>query len=56
MRLVSVGLTNPEIAQHLTLSIFTVQTHLRTIFSKINVKTRVAAVRYLFEHNIEIRS
>jgi DNA-binding NarL/FixJ family response regulator len=52
LRLVSVGLTNPEIAEHLSLSIYTVQTHLRSIFSKINVSTRSAAVRYAFEHSL----
>ncbi len=52
LRLVTVGLSNPEIARHLTLSVLTIQTHLHTIFSKINVKTRAAAVRYVFEHNL----
>ena len=37
---------------HLTLSVLTVQTHLHSIFSKINVKTRAAAVRFVFEHNL----
>jgi DNA-binding CsgD family transcriptional regulator len=52
LRLVSVGLTNLEIAEHLSLSVNTVQTHLRSIFSKINVSTRSAAVRYAFEHSL----
>jgi DNA-binding CsgD family transcriptional regulator len=52
LRLVAVGLTNPEIAEHLSLSIHTVQSHLRSVFSKINVKTRTAAVHYVFEHNL----
>jgi DNA-binding CsgD family transcriptional regulator/tetratricopeptide (TPR) repeat protein len=52
LRLVAVGLSNPEIAAHLSLSVFTVQTHLRAILSKLGVKTRVAAVRYAFEHGL----
>jgi DNA-binding NarL/FixJ family response regulator len=52
LRLVAVGLTNPDIAEHLSLSIYTVQSHLRTIFSKLNIGTRSAAVRYVFEHNL----
>jgi predicted ATPase/DNA-binding CsgD family transcriptional regulator len=52
LRLVAVGLTNPEIAEHLTLSIYTVRAHLRSIFGKIDVKTRTAAVHYVFEHNL----
>jgi predicted ATPase/DNA-binding CsgD family transcriptional regulator/Tfp pilus assembly protein PilF len=52
LRLVMVGLSNPEIAEHLSLSIFTVQAHLRSIFSKINVKTRAAAVHFAFEHSL----
>jgi predicted ATPase/DNA-binding CsgD family transcriptional regulator len=52
LRLVAVGLTNPDIAEHLSLSIYTVQTHLRSVFSKIDVKTRTAAVHYVFEHNL----
>lgn len=52
LRLVAVGLTNPGIAAYLHISINTVQTHLRSIFSKVNVTTRAAAVRYAFEHNL----
>jgi ATP/maltotriose-dependent transcriptional regulator MalT len=52
LRLVAAGLTNPGIASHLHVSINTVQTHLRSIFNKIDVKTRGAAVRYAFEHGL----
>ena len=52
LRLVAVGLTNADIAQHLSLSVLTVQTHLHSIFSKIDIKSRAAAVRYVFEHNL----
>jgi DNA-binding CsgD family transcriptional regulator len=52
LRLLAVGLSNPEIAEHLILSVFTVQSHLRSIFSKINVKSRAAAVHFAFEHSL----
>jgi ATP/maltotriose-dependent transcriptional regulator MalT len=52
LRLLAVGLSNPEIAEHLSLSVYTVQSHLRSIFSKINVKTRAAAVHFAFEHSL----
>jgi ATP/maltotriose-dependent transcriptional regulator MalT len=52
LQLVAAGLTNPGIAAHLHLSMGTVQTHMRSIFSKINVNTRAAAVRYAFEHSL----
>jgi predicted ATPase/DNA-binding CsgD family transcriptional regulator len=52
LQLVAAGLTNPGIAEHLHLSMSTVRTHLTSIFSKINVHTRAAAVRYAFEHRL----
>src|SRR4029078_5263094 len=52
LRLVAAGLSNPDIAGYLTLSIYTVQTHLRSIFSKIDVTNRATAVRYVFEHSL----
>jgi DNA-binding CsgD family transcriptional regulator/tetratricopeptide (TPR) repeat protein len=52
LQLVAAGLTNPGIASHLNLSIGTVQTHMSSIFSKVNVNTRAAAVRYAFEHSL----
>ncbi len=52
LRLIAAGLTNPSIASYLHVTINTVQTHVKTIFSKINVNTRAAAVRYAFENNL----
>lgn len=43
--LLVVGLTNKEIAERLVLSHRTVQAHLYSIFSKLNVTTRSAATR-----------
>jgi DNA-binding CsgD family transcriptional regulator len=38
--LVTEGLTNPEIAERLTVSPWTIQTHLKRIFKKLGVRGR----------------
>jgi predicted ATPase/DNA-binding CsgD family transcriptional regulator len=45
LRLVAMGLSNREVAEKLEVSPRTVGAHLANIFSKLNVKTRTAAVR-----------
>lgn len=45
LQLLAAGLTNTQIAERLTLSTYTVQAHLRSIYSKLGVTTRVAAAR-----------
>ena len=45
LKLVASGLTNVQIAEHLTLSPLTVNAHLRSIFNKLDVKSRTAAAR-----------
>ncbi len=45
LRLVALGLSNREVAEKLEVSPRTVGAHLANIFSKLNVKTRTAAVR-----------
>ena len=45
LQLLAAGLTNSQIAERLTLSTYTVQAHLRSIYSKLGVSTRVAAAR-----------
>ena len=49
LRLVARGLTNQEIADQLVLSKRTVETHLHSVFSKLDVTTRTAAVRAALE-------
>ena len=44
LRLLATDLTGPEIARQLFLSINTFRTHCRHIFTKLDVKTRRAAV------------
>jgi LuxR family maltose regulon positive regulatory protein len=45
MRLLATTLTGPEIARHLFVSINTLRTHTKHIFTKLDVTTRRAAVR-----------
>jgi DNA-binding CsgD family transcriptional regulator len=52
LRLVAVGLTNPQIAEKLFLSSHTVNSHLTTIYSKLGVTSRIEAVRYALEHKL----
>jgi DNA-binding CsgD family transcriptional regulator len=52
LRLVALGLTNPQIAEKLVISPQTVHAHLRSIYSKLGVTTRSAATRFAVEHQI----
>jgi LuxR family maltose regulon positive regulatory protein len=44
LQLISEGLTNPEIAARLILSLYTVKTHTRNIYGKLGVNNRTQAV------------
>jgi DNA-binding NarL/FixJ family response regulator len=50
--LVAQGLTNEQIAEQLVISPRTVNTHLTSIYGKIQVSSRSAATRYAIEHNL----
>jgi DNA-binding CsgD family transcriptional regulator/tetratricopeptide (TPR) repeat protein len=52
LRLLAQGLTNAQIAEHLIVSPYTVNAHLRHIFNKLDVPTRAAATRYAIEHHL----
>ncbi len=52
LHLVSEGLTNPEVARTLGLSLRTVDAHVRTVYRKLNVSSRTAATRYAVEHGL----
>ncbi|HMA34458.1 MAG TPA: LuxR C-terminal-related transcriptional regulator [Chloroflexia bacterium] len=52
LRLVAAGLSNNEIAARLVVSRRTVEGHLRAIFSKLDVPSRSAAVRFALEHGL----
>jgi LuxR family maltose regulon positive regulatory protein len=45
LRLLNTSQSRPEIAQHLFISINTVRTHLKSIYSKLGVKSRLEAVQ-----------
>jgi DNA-binding NarL/FixJ family response regulator len=52
LRLVAGGMSNPQIAERLFLSPRTVSTHLTSIYHKLGVGSRAAAVRFASEHNL----
>jgi predicted ATPase/DNA-binding CsgD family transcriptional regulator len=52
LRLVAQGLTDAQIAEQLVISPRTVNNHLTSIYSKIQVSSRSAATRYAMEHQL----
>ena len=52
LRLLAQGLTSAQIAEQLAISLLTVNTHVRSIYSKLGVTSRSAATRYALEHHL----
>ena len=52
LRLLVQGLTSAQIAERLVIGLVTVNSHVRSIYSKLGVTSRAAATRYALEHNL----
>ncbi len=52
LRYLAQGMTNAQIAQQLVITPTTVNSYLRTIYSKLGAKSRTAAVRYTMDHHL----
>jgi len=52
LRLVAEGLTDAQAAEKLVLSPRTISSHLRSIYNKLGVNSRVAATRFAFENHL----
>lgn len=52
LRLIGAGLTNPEIAEELVISLNTVKTHVKSIYRKLNVSGRRGARQAARQHNL----
>lgn len=52
LNLVAQGLTNPQIARQLVVSVHTVNAHVRSIFNKLEVNSRSGATRSALEQQI----
>ena len=52
LRLVARGLTDAQVAEILVISPRTVNAHLRTIYSKLNITSRHAATLFALEHQL----
>lgn len=52
LRLMARGLTNAQIAEQLMISYATVNSYLRSIYSKMGVSSRTSAMRYAIDHHL----
>ncbi len=52
LRLLAQGLTNAQMAQRLVISPRTIHAHVRAIYSKLGLPSRVAATHYALEHHL----
>jgi predicted ATPase/DNA-binding CsgD family transcriptional regulator len=52
LRLLAQGLTSAQMAERLVIGLVTVNSHVRSIYSKLGVTTRAVATRYALEHHL----
>jgi len=52
LHLLAEGLTNAQIAEQLALSTVTINSYLRTIYSKMQVSSRTQALHYALHHQL----
>ena len=52
LHLLAQGLTSAQIADRLVIGQVTVNSHVRSIYSKLGVTSRAAATRYALEHHL----
>lgn len=52
LRLVAAGLTNAQVAERLFLSPRTINAHLTTVYTKLNVPSRAAAICFALDHGL----
>ena len=52
LRMVAQGLTNSQIAEQLTISLHTVNAHVRSILAKLDVHSRHAVIRFAIQHDL----
>ncbi|MFI7277333.1 response regulator [Streptomyces sp. NPDC049879] len=54
LRLMATGLSNPQIADHLTVSMETVKTHVSNVLTKLGARNRTQAVILAYENRIVV--
>ena len=52
LQLLAQGLTSVQMAEHLVISLATINTHVRSIYRKLGVSSRSAATRYAIDHHL----
>lgn len=52
LALVAAGLSNKQVAGELGLSVYTIETHLRSVFAKLKVPNRTAAARFAIDNDL----
>lgn len=52
LRCVARGMTNAQIAEHLTISLWTVKKHVSNIFAKLNTANRAEVIAFAYQHRL----